>query len=81
MRKNKIRASRALLLLVVILPLCGCGSINIFPFPYQSAAKAADKVLDDILPASATGNASTSGANGSTATGESPRQLSEAKKP
>lgn len=31
-----------------LLCLGGCGTISFFP--YESAAKAADKVLDDILP-------------------------------
>ena len=70
MYKKKTGYARALSVLIVTAPLLflsGCGTLNILPFPYQSAAKAADKVLDDIIPA-----------QGAT---ESPRQVSEAKKP
>lgn len=70
MNKKKTAYARRWTALFVAAPLLlpsGCGTLNILPFPYQSAAKAADKVLDDIIPAQ--GGA------------DSPRQVSEAKKP
>jgi hypothetical protein len=52
-------------ILGALLCLGGCGTISFFP--YESAAKAADKVLDDILPG-----------NGG---GDEHAKVSEAKKP
>ena len=71
MNKKKTGYTRVLsasfMAAATLLLLGGCGTLNILPFPYQSASKAADKVLDDIIPAQ----------GGS----DSPRQVSEAKKP
>ena len=68
--RNRYHRSFAAALILPLL-LGGCGTLNIFPFPYPSAAKAADRVLDDILPANASAGSA----------GDAPARVSEAVKP